>query len=81
MGRNGNISIKEKHQLFLMDLGSNLKKIRKEKGVGLDKPASLSDISRTQLDSIEKGISNATIATLYALSKVLDVKLSEMFKF
>jgi transcriptional regulator with XRE-family HTH domain len=75
------MSIKEKHKLFLMDLGIHLKKIRIEKGLGLDKTAGLSKISPSQLDSIEKGNSNATIATLYSLSKVLEIRLSEMFKF
>lgn len=58
-------------------VGSNLKKIRHEKGLSLDALAKLSNVSRAMLSQIENGRSSPTVTVLYKISNALHVTLAD----
>ncbi len=54
-------------------LASRLKETRNEKGLSLDAVARLSGVSRSMLSQIERGESSPTVATLWNLTRALQV--------
>ena len=67
---------------ILKIIGENIKRIRVEKGLTqVDLVGRIeAQIDTTNISRIEKGRTNATIHTLYRISKALDVPLSEICK-
>lgn len=67
---------------ILKIIGENIKRIRVEKGLTqVDLVGKIeAQIDTTNISRIEKGRTNATIHTLYRISKALDVPLSEICK-
>ena len=64
-----------------MCLRTNLKKIRKEKGITQRNLSKLTDLSYSMISKIESGEqSNPSFDTLLMLSNALDVELSELLK-
>lgn len=63
-----------------MDLGEHLKKIRSDKGISVYKLSKETDISENHIHSIEKGISQPSVAMLEKLLDYLGVTLSDFFK-
>lgn len=63
-------------------IGENIKRIRVEKGLTqVDLVGKIeAQIDTTNISRIEKGRTNATIHTLYRISKALEVPLSEICK-
>ncbi len=61
-------------------LAKNLKKIREERGLSLDKVASLTKVSKSMLGQIERGESNPTLATVWKIAGGLHVSLTELVK-
>lgn len=61
-------------------LASNLKKIREERGLSLDKVAGLTGVSKSMLGQIERGESNPTLATVWKIANGLHVGLTELVK-
>lgn len=59
-------------------LGFRLKEKRKEKGLSLNAVAKLSGISRSMLSQIERGESSPTVATLWNLTRALQLDLAEL---
>ncbi len=60
-------------------LSNNLKKIRKEKNIGIRELDKISDVSHTIIINIESGKSkNPTINTVKKLAKALDVSIDEL---
>lgn len=59
---------------FFQDVGSNIKKIRKEKGISQNNLSRLSLVSRTYLSRLEKGQANASISVIFNISKALKVE-------
>lgn len=60
-------------------LSNNLKKIRKEKNIGIRELDKISDVSHTIIINIESGKSkNSTINTVKKLAKALDVRIDEL---
>ncbi|MDH5923676.1 helix-turn-helix domain-containing protein [Vibrio splendidus] len=66
--------MKEIAKLF----GSNLKTVRKKRGISQDKLALLADIDRSYVGRIERGEVNVTLEKVYQLSEVLECDLSEL---
>ncbi len=64
MKANGNITDR---------LAKSLKKTRKSKGLSLEATAELSGVSRSMLSQIERGKSSPTVATLWSLTRALQV--------
>lgn len=60
-------------QEILGQLPVRLKKARKDKGLSLEAVAKLSGVSRSMLSQIERGESSPTIATLWNLTRALQV--------
>lgn len=64
-----------------MDIGKQVQKIRKEKGLTQDELARKADMPYTTLAKIESGmVKNPTIMTLLKLAKVLRVKVDDFIK-
>ncbi|NOX74313.1 MAG: helix-turn-helix domain-containing protein [Alphaproteobacteria bacterium] len=54
-------------------LAKRLKETRKSKGLSLEATANLSGVSRSMLSQIERGQSSPTVATLWSLTRALQV--------
>ncbi len=65
---------------ILERLSARLKQTRKAKGLSLDALAKLSGVSRSMLSQIERGESSPTVATLWNLSRALQVDLSGLLE-
>ncbi|WP_145412909.1 helix-turn-helix domain-containing protein [Paenibacillus xylanexedens] len=59
-------------------LAHNLKQIREQRKLSLDKVADLSGISKTMLGQIERGESNPSIATVWKIANGLKISFSEL---
>jgi len=57
-------------------LAKRLKETRKNKGLSLEATAKLSGVSRSMLSQIERGESSPTVATLWNLTRALQVDFS-----
>lgn len=61
-------------------LAKNLKQIREERGLSLDKVASLTKVSKSMLGQIERGESNPTLGTVWKIASGLHVGFTELVK-
>jgi transcriptional regulator with XRE-family HTH domain len=63
------------------NISANLKKIRAEKGLSLEKIARLADLSLNTIVKIENGVNqNPTIETLTRIAKALEVGVDDLIK-
>jgi len=58
-------------------IGPRLRDLRKARGLTLDMLAAGSGVSRSMLSQIERGQANPTIATVWNLSRALEIELAE----
>ena len=65
-------------QLSPIIVGEVIAKFRNKKGITQEVLSGLSDIGRTHLSAIERGVRKPTLETLYRISCALDVKMSDM---
>ncbi|MGX9357232.1 helix-turn-helix domain-containing protein [Roseobacteraceae bacterium S113] len=63
----------EKHDDILTRLPARLKEARRAKGLSLEAVSNLSGVSRSMVSQIERGESSPTIATLWNLTRALQV--------
>lgn len=69
-------------QAILKAFGSNLKKLRNDKGLSLRAlAAACSSLDHSDIAKIERGETNATLLTIMQLAKGLDVAPEELFKW
>lgn len=61
-------------------IGKNLKMIRTNKGLSLDKTAELTGVSKAMLGQIERGESNPTVATLWKIASGLKVAFTSFIE-
>jgi transcriptional regulator with XRE-family HTH domain/quercetin dioxygenase-like cupin family protein len=61
-------------------LGRRLKAIRQQAGVSLRELARQADVSPSLVSQIENGKSQPSVATLYAVSRLLNVSVDELFE-
>ena len=66
---------------FKKELGKNLKKIRRERGITQEALALESSISRSHIAMIEAGKRDITVSALFKISRALGVNLSQIFDF
>lgn len=66
---------------FRIDLGKNLKLIRKQKGLTQENVFLESGISRSHIAMIEAGKRDISISALFKISRALRVNLKEIFAF
>ena len=61
-------------------VGENIKAARLKSGLSQEKLASLADIDRTYLPSIEKGKRNISITVLLRLANALEIDIKKLLK-
>jgi transcriptional regulator with XRE-family HTH domain len=66
---------------YLKNIGQNIKKIRKEKGITQVELGYRCDFERPSVNRIEAGNTNPTALTLKKIADALDVSVEEFFKF
>ena len=66
---------------ILTSFGKNLRLTRLAKGFTQEQLANELGIEISQISRIERGVINTSITTLYSISKVLNVDISELFVF
>ncbi|MEE3361929.1 MAG: XRE family transcriptional regulator [Anaerovoracaceae bacterium] len=59
-------------------VSSNLKKIRKERGLSLDQLAKMTDVSKSMLSQIERGVVVPTISTVWKITSGLGISFAEI---
>ena len=65
----------------ISQIGKNLKKLRKRKGLSQDRLSKLADVSYNTVIKLESGgITNPTIETLQKLAKALGVSVDDLIK-
>jgi len=65
----------------ISQIGKNLKKLRKKKGLSQDRVSKLADISYNTVIKLESGgITNPTIETLQKIAKALNVSVDDLLK-
>ncbi|WP_080847424.1 helix-turn-helix domain-containing protein [Cytobacillus gottheilii] len=62
------------------NIGSNLKDIRRLRGLSLDGCSALTGVSKAMLGQIERGESNPTVTTLWKIAKGLQISFSSLIK-
>jgi len=70
-----------RHSNFLKQFGTNLKKIRKEKGLSQEYIAFNSELSVNQIGRIERGEINTSLSTVYEIAQTINVDIKELFDF
>jgi transcriptional regulator with XRE-family HTH domain len=66
---------------YLILLGKNITKFRKQKGITTKELGFLCDMEKSNLIPIEKGRINATTLTLLKIANALDVEVKDFFDF
>jgi len=69
-----------KHSIESLDLGSQLRKLRKSRGLTLQELSELAGLSKPNLSQIENNIVTPPIATLLKISSALGVHIGHFFK-
>ena len=72
---------KQDKKNILITFGANLRRLRLAKGFTQEQLANELGIEISQISRIERGVINTSITTLYSISKVLNVDISELFVF
>jgi transcriptional regulator with XRE-family HTH domain len=72
---------KIRNEEFLKAFGNNLRKLRKEKGLSMERLAQIAEIEYSQVSDIEHGKINTTISTVYQISKALSISPTGLFDF
>ena len=66
---------------ILISFGKNLRLARLAKDFTQEQLANELGVEISQISRIERGVINTSITTLYSISKVLNVNISELFVF
>ena len=66
---------------ILTSFGKNLRLTRLAKGFTQEQLANELGIEISQISRIDRGVVNTSFSTLYSISKVLNVDVSELFVF
>lgn len=61
-------------------LARNLKKIRDDRSLSLDKVATMTSVSKSMLGQIERGESNPTLSTVWKIANGLHISFTELIK-
>lgn len=66
---------------ILINFGVKLRLARLAKGFTQEQLANELGVEISQISRIERGVINTSVTTLYSISKILDVTISELFIF
>jgi len=72
-----NMGLKRDHDI-LLNLGRNLRQIRKSKNISQEELADKAEIERSQISRIERGVQNPKITTLILIASVLEVDVQSL---
>ena len=72
---------KIRDEKYLKALGVSIRHIRTSKGISTYDLSYESNVSRSQINAIEKGDINTTICTLKAIADALEVKVKDLVDF
>ncbi|GLU45529.1 helix-turn-helix domain-containing protein [Allomuricauda sp. NBRC 101325] len=72
---------KIRDEKYLKDLGKRIKEIRTQKNISTYDLSYESNISRSQINSIEKGDINTSICTLKAIADALTIQVKDLVDF
>ncbi len=64
---------------FILQIGSNLKRLRKKRGFTQQQLAIDCEMKISQISRIEMGVMNTSISVLYTISIALEVDINEFF--
>ncbi len=70
-----------KSEDLLKEFGLHIRTIRKKKNLSQEQLAYLSDLDRTYISGIERGVRNISLINIFRLAKALDIPASELFQF
>ena len=65
----------------LKTFGAHLRSLRESKNISQQQLALQADISKNQVGNIERGEVNATVISIIAIAKALDVPPKDLFDF
>jgi transcriptional regulator with XRE-family HTH domain len=68
------------YDTYLKKVGSNLRKIRKEKGFTMENLANEAEIEYRQLGRIERGEINTSIISLLRICHTLNIEMKTLFE-
>lgn len=63
---------------ILIDFGSKVRQLRKNKGFSQEKLAELAGVHRTYIGMIERAEKNITLLNIYKIAKALTVNIKEL---
>lgn len=69
----------DRYDKFLKEVGTNVRRIRKEHGLSMEDVAHEANIEYRQLGRIERGEVSATITSFLKLAEAMQVQLHEFF--
>jgi transcriptional regulator with XRE-family HTH domain len=70
-----------KNQKIIKAFGSRLREMRITKGFSQEQLANNADVPISQVGRIERGETNPTISTIYALASALSTTMAELMSF
>lgn len=70
----------ESKKELLLKFGENLRKARESKGFTQAQLANELNVEISQISRIERGLINTSVTTIYNISTVLKVDISDLFK-
>lgn len=65
---------------LLKQFGIYIRQLRKKKNMTMEDLAYACEVEYSQISRVERGVTNTTMTTLYALSKGLEIPLNELLK-
>jgi DNA-binding XRE family transcriptional regulator len=69
------------NQDYCKAFGAHLRQLREQKGIGMRQFALIADMEYSQLSKIERGVTNPTISTAFAIAEALGVPHNALFNF
>ena len=73
--------MKSKDLKYIQAFGKHLRELRKENDLSQEDLANDADIPINQIGRIERAEVNTTISTMRAISKALDIHITDLFNF
>lgn len=70
---------KTHYDSYLQGLGKQIRRIRKDKGLTMEKLALKAEIDFRQLGRIERGEGNTTVVSLLRIAEVMEIDIVEFF--
>lgn len=68
------------YKLFLLKLGNNIRKMRKDKGLSQESLAFSINSARNYIGCIERAEKTVSLRTLFKIAQTLDVNIEDLLK-